>query len=209
MMNYHAIKNGNRFAVFGSLDKDIERYQEIYSKQKISQNFIQKIVLIVRYSGLFAIANHRFGCWILKNYGSYNKRYIRYLFNALYYAGKKLSIIWGKIEIEDGLPIGPGFFISNTGGVIIGASFIGENCTIGSAVTIGMGLNGEHAKIGSNIVVGTNSVIYGDLTIGDGCVIEKDTVLTKSTPANVLIKGNPAKIINKNINSNVYIRDLI
>jgi len=136
--------------------------------------------------------------------GTDDKRYMRYFFNVFYYLGKKISTVWGKIEILDGTPIGKGFFIKNEGGVFLGAVEIGENCTIANKVTMGMDQNGFKPTLQNNVCIGENSVIYGRINVGDGCVIDKNSVLSKSVPAKLLLSGNPAKVIKKNINTADY-----
>ena len=93
------------------MNEDFQRYQAYYHNGQSRTSFVRKVFLLIKHAGLFAVVNHRFGCWILQNFNTSEKRYIRYFFNLFYYAGKKLSIIWGKIDILDGLPIGSGLFI--------------------------------------------------------------------------------------------------
>ena len=54
--------------------------------------------------------------------------------------------------------------------------------------------------IGSHVWIGANSVILKGVSIADGCVIAANSIVTKSvTEQNVLIAGNPAKIIKREI----------
>ena len=81
------------------MNEDFQRYQAYYHNGQSRTSFVRKVFLLIKHAGLFAVVNHRFGCWILQNFNTSEKRYIRYFFNLFYYAGKKLSIIWGKIDI--------------------------------------------------------------------------------------------------------------
>jgi len=52
-------------------------------------------------------------------------------------------------------------------------------------------------RLGNNVFVGVNSVILRDVTIGDDSIIGAGSVVTKDVPPNVVVAGNPAKIIRK------------
>lgn len=49
--------------------------------------------------------------------------------------------------------------------------------------------------IGSNVWVGGGVSILPGVSIGDNCIVGAGSVVTKSFPANVVIAGNPAKVI--------------
>lgn len=49
--------------------------------------------------------------------------------------------------------------------------------------------------IGDWVYIGTNSLIMPGVTIGNGALIAAGSVVTKSVPPNVVVGGNPAKII--------------
>ena len=59
----------------------------------------------------------------------------------------------------------------------------------------GMGIYGP-IEIGDNVFVGVNSIILPNVTIGSNVVIGAGSVVTKNIPSNVIVAGNPAKIIN-------------
>lgn len=80
--------------------------------------------------------------------------------------------------------------------------FIGPNCSFYCAMhpldikTRNEGL--EYAKpitVGNNVWFGGNVVVLAGVTIGDGVVVGAGSVVTKNVPNNVVIAGNPAKII--------------
>jgi len=62
----------------------------------------------------------------------------------------------------------------------------------------------EYAKsvtIGDDVWIGGGAIIYPGVTIGNGTVIAAGAVVTKSVPANVVVGGNPAKILKEIDNS--------
>ncbi|MGL5001213.1 MAG: sugar O-acetyltransferase [Cetobacterium sp.] len=54
---------------------------------------------------------------------------------------------------------------------------------------------GKPVKIGNNVWIGGRAVITPGVTLGDNVVVAAGSVVTKSFPDNVIIGGNPARII--------------
>lgn len=85
---------------------------------------------------------------------------------------------------------------------------IGKNCMIGPKTCIyavghplepderakGIGLP-EEVVIGDNCWIGGGVTILPGVTLGDNVVVGAASVVTKSFPSNVVVAGNPAKII--------------
>lgn len=67
---------------------------------------------------------------------------------------------------------------------------IGEFCEISPSSTITGGV-----KIGDNTFIGSGSVVLPKLTIGIGVTIGAGSIITKNIPDNVLVYGNPGRII--------------
>ncbi len=112
---------------------------------------------------------------------------------------------WEKISIKLGYTIYPNCFdtglkIGHYGGIIVNENCkIGKNCSIRPFTVIGNKKNSVNNRcpvIGDNVTIGANVVIIGDIRIGNGVVIGAGAVVTKSIPANSIVVGNPAKIIN-------------
>lgn len=89
---------------------------------------------------------------------------------------------------------------------------IGDNCMLAPGVQIYTATHPldpvernsgkEYAKpvtIGDNVWIGGHAIINPGVTIGDNVVIASGAVVTKDVPNNVVVGGNPARII-KEIN---------
>jgi acetyltransferase-like isoleucine patch superfamily enzyme len=88
---------------------------------------------------------------------------------------------------------------------------IGENCLIASGVTI---LSHDHCKrvnnlpllvdtyIGKRCFIAVGAVILPGVKIGDEVIVGAGAIVTKDVPSNVIVAGNPARIIRQNIRMN-------
>lgn len=50
-------------------------------------------------------------------------------------------------------------------------------------------------EIGNNVYIGNNALIMAGVKIGNNCIVGAGSVVTKSIPDNLIIGGNPARII--------------
>lgn len=55
---------------------------------------------------------------------------------------------------------------------------------------------GKPVNIGNNVWIGGRAVINPGVNIGDNVVVASGAIVTKNVPDNVVVGGNPAKIIN-------------
>ena len=89
-----------------------------------------------------------------------------------------------------------------------GHIYIGDNTMFGPNVvlaTAGHPLDVEQRKqglqfnkdihIGANVWIGAGAIILPGITIGDNSIVGAGSVVTKDVPANVVVAGNPAKVI--------------
>ena len=85
---------------------------------------------------------------------------------------------------------------------------IGDNCMLGPNVQLytathpidpterNSGLEyGKPITIGDNVWIGGSAVVYPGVTIGDNVVVAAGAVVVKDIPNNVVVGGNPAKIL--------------
>jgi len=86
-------------------------------------------------------------------------------------------------------------------GIVIGYKVrLGYDCTVYQNVTIGAKSNEDAANLkypilGNNVTIYANSVIIGDLKIGDNAIIGAGTVVLDSFPEDSIAAGNPGRII--------------
>lgn len=107
-----------------------------------------------------------------------------------------------KSEIDSSSDIDGGVCFSDQGHIVFGARKTGSGTVIGTRVTIGVNhVNNECPKIGRNVWIGADCVVYGAITIGDGATLLPGTVLAKSIPANVVMLGNPARLVLMNFDN--------
>jgi acetyltransferase-like isoleucine patch superfamily enzyme len=89
-----------------------------------------------------------------------------------------------------------------------GNIIIGDRCAITSgcvilshdrsAKRVDLKDNGEGTvRLGNDVFIGVNSVVLRNVTIGDYSIVGAGSVVTKDVPPNVVVAGNPARIIRK------------
>lgn len=99
---------------------------------------------------------------------------------------------------------------------ICALAFIGADASIGNACIVNTKASVDHesiledgvhlapgatlcgcVKIGNNVFIGAGAIILPNLTIGKNSIVGAGAVVTRDVPENVLVYGNPAKIIRK------------
>ena len=132
----------------------------------------------------------------------------------LYYTVKlKLLSYKTHIQIPARTQIDEGFYIGHSGRVIINPEAkIGKNVNIATGVTIGYENRGARKgapKIEGNCWVGSNSVIVGNVNIGEDVLIAPLTFVNFDVPAHSIVIGNPAKIIHKENATKDYVENKV
>lgn len=106
--------------------------------------------------------------------------------------------------------IGGGIYLPHPYATILNAKKIGVNFTCRQCTTVGNKVDGRNdlrPVIGDNVTLGANVCIIGNITIGNNVTVGAGTVVVKDVPDNVVVVGNPARIIcyncdNKNTRKN-------
>jgi len=124
--------------------------------------------------------------------------------------------------VDGGFLLIPPFYTAGGDEIRVGRNvFVNQNCTfydlggldIGDDAMIGPNVSlitaghplapseRREATIGKPIVIGRNvwiaagATVIGGVSIGDNAVVAAGSVVTKDVPANVLVAGNPARVV--------------
>lgn len=101
-------------------------------------------------------------------------------------------------QIPIGTKIGRGFRISHFGDMGINhEAIIGKNFNIspGAHVSYADGKRRGVPTIGDNVILNINSVIVGNVSIGNNVLIAPNTFVNFDVPDNSIVIGSPGKII--------------
>lgn len=135
------------------------------------------------------------------------------LLKAYYTVRLKCMSYRTQIQIPARTEIGEGFYIGHTGRVIIHPEAkLGKNMNIGTGVTIGYENRGTRKGAPSfdgHCWIGTNSVVVGNVKIGEDVMIAPLTFVNFDVPAHSIVIGNPAKIIPQEYATKDYICNCI
>lgn len=108
-----------------------------------------------------------------------------------------LGRVNGQCEIFYSATIGSGLKINHGLGTVIGARCtIGDNCTIHQGVTLG-DRHGKRPVIGNDCFLYAHSMVLGEVTLGDRCIVAANAVVTRSAPEDSILVGTPAVITQK------------
>lgn len=94
-----------------------------------------------------------------------------------------------------------GMLVKGCGEVVFGDNFhSGEGCKIitqihnykGDALPYDTGLIPKNVRIGDNVWLGDNVIILGEVSIGEGAIIQAGSVVVKDIPNLAIAAGHPA-----------------
>jgi serine O-acetyltransferase len=143
--------------------------------------------------GFWALLVYRFGRWRYRVRPALLRKPLSLLYKVLY---KIIQIITG-IELPCEVPIGPGFVIEHSGGIVVsGFARFGAHCRIRNGVVIGLARVDDPCapQFGDHVDIGAGAKVLGNIRIGDNVLIGANAVVITDVPANSIAVGVPAVI---------------
>lgn len=185
----------------GYLKADLEKYY-IIEIGSSNPGILSKLRLFIVHFGLHCVIVYRYGQFAKPIFR--RNRFIGFPFMVIYFPLNFFCKMIHHVDIGDAT-IGPGFYISHAGTILIGPITIGSNLSITHNVTIGVGHRHEMAgiprSIGDNVWIGTGSVISGDIVIGSDVTITSGSIISRDIPSGCLAGGNPGRVILREYNN--------
>lgn len=184
--------------------RDLAQYVRLYPRPSATHS-PDTLRVILSSPGLLVVLTYRLRSWLFRDCENIGMRVLGVVF------GKVCSLMWiifMKIQIAGRPEIGPGLYLSSKGYIILGATKLGAGCVIQDRVSIGMDKDRGRPEVGDNVMIGPDTVIYGNVKVGNGSVILGGTVLGKSVPDHSLVGGKPGRILRRNVDYEEYIGEL-
>jgi serine acetyltransferase/glycosyltransferase involved in cell wall biosynthesis len=164
---------------------------------------------VLRNRGLWLLTFHRIAHYCLR------RRRVRspvwWFARACKGLGNSFSVLFCRSQLSEDCEIEGPAYLSNRGYLLCGARSIGsgslihDRCTFGYTVADG----GEgRPVVGRNVWIGSNCIIAGSLTIGDGATVLPGTFLTFSVPPRAVVQGNPAVVTHRDFDNSPLRRSL-
>lgn len=174
-----------------SLREYIKNDMGTYYRVNGCKNFVDFVGTFLFYHQIWALIVYRIG-HVIKN---------RFIYNLYVYLLWNPVRLITSIEIWPQATIGMNFFIAHFGNVLIHPkTVIGDNCVLAGDCAIGLFFDGgedEAPVLEDGVKVGIGAVIIGKISIGKNSIIGPNAVVTSSIPDNVVVVGNPARVIKK------------
>jgi serine O-acetyltransferase len=143
--------------------------------------------------GFWALAVYRFGRWRYTVRPAPLRKALSLVYRVLY---KLVQIVTG-IELPCEVPIGRGFVIEHSGGIVVsGFARFGEHCRIRNGVVVGLARVEDPCapQIGDHVDIGAGAKLLGDIRIGNHVRIGANAVVLCDVPDHSIAVGIPAVV---------------
>jgi serine O-acetyltransferase len=116
---------------------------------------------------------------------------------ALWLTDRVLS--FSGAELQPKSSVGPGVVLKHTTGLVVGGDVVaGRGLTLHQNVTLGDRRPfGGQPILGDDVTVGAGACVLGPITIGDRAVVAANAVVLEDVPADSLVAGAPARIVER------------
>jgi serine O-acetyltransferase len=143
--------------------------------------------------GFWALIVYRFGRWRYTMRPAPLRKALSLVYRVLY---KLVQIVTG-IELPCEVPIGRGFVVEHSGGIVVsGYARFGDNCRIRSGVVVGLARVEEPCapRIGDDVDIGAGAKLLGNIRIGNHVRIGANAVVLCDVPDHSIAVGIPAVV---------------
>jgi serine O-acetyltransferase len=143
--------------------------------------------------GFWAMVVYRFGRWRY----TIEPGWLRKPFSLLYRLLFKLVQVICGIELPCEVPVGSGFVIDHSGGIVVsGYARFGAGCRIRTGVVVGLSRVDDPCApvIGDNVDIGAGAKVLGRIIIGNNVLIGANAVVVCDVPDDSIAVGVPAVV---------------
>jgi len=170
---------------FARIREDI---QTVFAKDPAARSALEVAIL---YPGLHAVWLHRIAHWLWTHKLIFWARFL-----------SEINRFLTGVEIHPGATIGRRFFIDHGMGVVIGETTeIGDDVLMYKGVVLG-GTSSEpvkrHPTVCDGVVLGTDAVVLGNITLGEGAKVGSGSVVIRDVPAFATVVGVPGRVVRVN-----------
>jgi serine O-acetyltransferase len=192
-----------RSRVLDDLRRDLDRYFELDSRDGFPGP-LEKLRILVQSAGFQAVLVYRFGSWAKQSVGP---PVLRRPLEVVHWLADQLCVAGRGIHIDARARIGGGLYIGHSGGVLIGPTAMGRDCNVGHNVTVGVRAGGAAGvpRFGDRVWIGTGSVVFGNITVGDGVTICPLTVVSRNLAPRSMVVGNPLQVLKKDYDNSAEV----